>query len=269
MEFVIQVQPANPARLPPQISFAFDLAADLKGRVTALVYEIDVLAAEEEDEAASAAAGGETPAQIATRDALRRLAESKGVEIDVITGRNYAFTILETLADYARLSDVVLLPVDGPLVFPWRQLAEHTLFETGRPVVIAPAGASLPIDRVVVAWDASRAATSALHAATPFMMKAKEVVVVSIGDDKDFRAGQSGVEVCRRLARRGLTARFHAADKGGRDVGAALAETCRELDANLLVMGAQRHSRMRELFFGSATRAVFEDGPRLPVLLAN
>lgn len=281
MEILIQVPPKGSARLAPEVAYAFDLAALFKGRVTALVYEVDVFSAEEEDEeeveedvvvvAKTGAAPVErvTAAQAATRDALRRLAEAKGVELEVITGRNYAFTILETLADYARLSDIVFLGIDSPLGFPYRQLAEYALFETGRPVLLAPPGAQPRIDRVAIAWDATRAATRALHAATPFMQHAKEVVVVSVSDDKDFRSEQSGVELCRRLAHRGVTARFHSAVRGGRDIGAAIVETCTELDADLLVMGAQRHSRLREIIFGSATRAIFDEGPRLPVLLAN
>lgn len=269
MEILVQVPPADPARLSPQVAWGFELASRLSGRVTALVYEIDVLAAEEEDEAPPPVAGAESAAQAATREALNRLAQATGVEVEVVTGRNYAFTILETMADYARLSDVVLLPADGPLAFPWLHLAEHALFDAGRPVLLVPKDARPAIGRVVVAWDASRAATRALHAATPFMRMASEVVVVSVSDDKDFRSGQSGVELCRRLAHRGVAARFHAASRGGRDVGDAIAETCRELDADMLVMGAQRHSRLRDMLFGSATRTIFDEGPRLPVLLAN
>lgn len=270
MEFLIQVPPADPARLSPQIGYAFDLAAAFGGRMTALVYEIDVLAAEEEEEArAEPTPDGPTAAQVATRDALRRLADAKGVETEIVTGRNYSFTILETLADYARLSDVTALGVDGPLVFPWRHLAEHVLFETGRPVLLAPPRAQARAERVVVAWDATRAATSALHAAMPFLMKAKDVVVVSVGDDKDFRSGQSGVELCRRLARRGVSARFHQTRRGSRDAGAAINDVCADLEADMLVMGAQRHSRLREMIFGSATRMIFDEGPRIPVLLSN
>ncbi len=269
METLIQVSPADPERLPPQVDYALALTAALRGRVTALVFEVDTLAGEEEEEAERESRGETTAIQIATREALAARAEAARVEADIITGRNYAFTILETLGDYARLSDLVVVETDGPLVFPRRHLAEYTLFDTGRPVLLVPGHAQFSLERVVVAWDASRAATRALHDAMPLLQAASEVVVVTIGEGEDAPAGRSGVELCRRLAHRGVSAQFTALDREGRPAGACLMEFCSETGADMLVMGAQRHSRLRDLVYGSATNTVFDQGPRLPVFLAN
>lgn len=269
MEYIVQVPPSAAGELPSQVRYALDLAAATGGHLTALVYEIDVLAAEEEDEAEPDPSGDLSTAQIATRDRLQAMARDGGVSIEIVTGRNYAFTIGETLADYARLSDLAILGTDGPLAFPHRHLAENVLFEAGGPLLLVPPQATFAIDRIVVAWDASRAASRAMHAAMPLLQKAGEVSVVSIGGDKEMRTGRSGAELCHRLARRGVSAEFHFVERGGRSIGDAFNDICGELKTDILVMGAQRHSRLRDLVYGSATHALFDRGPILPVLLAN
>jgi nucleotide-binding universal stress UspA family protein len=269
VEFIVQVPPSATGAIPSQIRYTFDLAAATGGHVTALLYEIDVLAAEEEDEREPAPSGELSRAQIATRDALQKMALEAGVAVETVTGRNYAFTIGETLADYARLSDLTILGTDGALTFPHRHLAENVLFEAGRPLLLVPPQARFALDRVIVGWDASRAASRAMHAAMPLLQKAGEVIVVSIGGDKELRTGRSGAELCHRLARRGVRAEFLFAERGGRAIGDAFNDICGELKADMLVMGAQRHSRLRDLVYGSATHALFDRGPILPVLLAN
>ncbi len=266
MELLVQVPPSS-AAVPPQIAYAFALAGAARGHLTALLYEIDVLSAEEEDE--TPPDEGLSAGQIAMRDRLEALARESGVDLEVVTGRNYSFTIGETLADYARLSDLVVLGVDGPLAFPYRHLAENVLFEAGRPLLLAPPHSRFALDRVVVAWDASRASTRALHGAMPLLVMAGEVVVASVTDDKEFRTGHSGVELCRRLSRRGVNARFHGVERGARNVGDAIGDLCADVQADLLVMGARRHSRLRDIIYGSATHALIDQGPRLPTLLAN
>jgi nucleotide-binding universal stress UspA family protein len=269
VEFTVQVPPSASGEIPSPVRYAVDMTATTSGHLTALVYEIDVLAAEEEDEAEPSPSGEPSGAQIATRDHLLELAKNAGVAVEIVTGRNYSFTIGETLADYARLSDITILGVDGALAFPHRHLAENVLFEAGRPLLLVPPQAQFSLDRIVVAWDASRAASRAMHAAMPLMQKAGEVIVVSIGGDKELRTGRSGAELCHRLSRRGVSAEFHFAERGGRSIGDAFNDICGELRADMLVMGAQRHSRLRDLIYGSATHALFDRGPLLPVLLAN
>lgn len=269
MEFIVQVPPSATGVIPSQIRYVLNLAAATAAHVTALVYEIDVLSAEEEGEVEPGQPEDLTDAQTATRDRLQAMAADFGVVIEVVTGRNYSFTIGETLADYARLGDLTILGVEGALAFPHRHLAENVLFEAGRPLLLVPPQASYALDRIVVAWDASRASSRAMHAAMPLLKQAGEVIVLSIGGDKELRTGRSGAELCHRLARRGVTAEFHLAERGGRSIGDALNEICAELKADMLVMGAQRHSRLRDLIYGSATHALFDRGPNLPVLLAN
>ncbi|MCC5978144.1 MAG: universal stress protein [Salinarimonas sp.] len=281
MDILIQVSPVDAAHarragtdfeaLSPHAAFALDLAASLSGRVTALVFEVTDLAGEEEDEVEMVreAQGEKTPAQTAMAEVLARAAATRNVTLDVVAGRNYAFTITETLADYARLSDLVVIGTQGPLTFPHKQLAERILFDAGRPILLVPGDAGFTGGTIVVAWDASRAATRALHDAMPLLRKAVRVLVTTIRDSAENHAGQSGVELCRRLAQRGIAAEFAGIARQGRPVGACIAALCAEQGADILVMGAQRHARLRDLVYGSVSHMIFDSGPPLPVLMAN
>ncbi|MGY6644923.1 MAG: universal stress protein [Salinarimonas sp.] len=281
MDILIQVSPVDAAyatapdgaggTIPPHAAYALDLAASRSGRLTVLVFEITNLAGEEEDEAEMVreAQGETTPAQRAMGDILSYAAAAHGVPVEIVTGRNYAFTIAETLADYARLSDLVVIGTQGPLTFPRKHLADHILFDTGRPVLLVPGQTHCAASTIVVAWDASRAATRALHDAMPLLQGADRVLVTTIHDGGDARAGQSGVELCRRLAQRGINAEFTGIERQGRPIGACITAFCAHSGADLLVMGAKRHARLRDLVYGSASHMIFDAGPALPVLMAN
>jgi nucleotide-binding universal stress UspA family protein len=70
------------------------------------------------------------------------------------------------------------------------------------------------------------------------------------------------------LQRHGLTVDSHRADQPDGDAGEVLLALCRSQGADLLVMGAYGHTRLRELVFGGATRHVLRTAT-LPVLFGS
>ena len=56
------------------------------------------------------------------------------------------------------------------------------------------------------------------------------------------------------FAKHGITAELHALPIGPGVFGAALLNKAHELGADMLVMGAYQHSRLRELLLGGVTR---------------
>ena len=91
-----------------------------------------------------------------------------------------------------------------------------------------------------------------------------DVVLLSVTDDKEFRAFRSGADLCQYLARWEIIARLKAIERGEQTVGAALLEHARQIDADLLVMGGFGHAKEREFIVGSATRDIFESYSRYP-----
>ena len=124
--------------------------------------------------------------------------------------------------------------------------------------------------RVLVAWNASRAATRAVNDAMPLLAGAETVTVLCVDPDEDRRAHGEvpGMDIAVHLARHGVKARVETTMSGGIGVGNTLLSRASDIGADLLVMGAYGHARVRELLLGGATRTILES-MTLPVLMAH
>jgi nucleotide-binding universal stress UspA family protein len=138
---------------------------------------------------------------------------------------------------------------------------------SGVPVLVlppqVPAGG---IGRtVLVAWNGSREAARAAHDALPFLTRgAGQVVLCAVGEE----AGASLDDAAAMLGRHGVPLRAERVDGPDADAGAVLLARAAAHGADLLVMGAYGHSRLREFIFGGATRQALHEAP-LPVLFGG
>lgn len=148
-------------------------------------------------------------------------------------------------------------------------IAEQSLLQTRRPVLLAPARPQSDLtDSVMIAWDESPECWHALSAAVPFLRLAKAVQIVSVDRHADRRhASQAEAVAYLRCHDVPATARVIAPHL--RSVGDTLLATAREGDVGLLVMGAYSHSRLREMLVGGATRHILKNAVAGPVLLAH
>ncbi len=136
--------------------------------------------------------------------------------------------------------------------------SERLIFETGRPVLFVPFGAkpaTLP-KNVLVAWNNSRESARATFDALPLLKKAKsvEIVLVDPPTNEQQDAADAGDEIAAALARQDVKVNVEAMPSGGSPVGTALQKRADEISADILVMGAYGHSRLREMILGGATR---------------
>jgi hypothetical protein len=143
------------------------------------------------------------------------------------------------------------------------------ILSCGRPVLLAPERArTRSFDTIAIAWKNTSEAARAITAAMPFLMKTKRIEILSANE------GNSGALECvncseglvRQLHRHGLDAQARFVMPAGRGIPDAILETARERQADLFVMGAYGHSRLREFIFGGFTRRIL-DGVDFPVLL--
>jgi nucleotide-binding universal stress UspA family protein len=132
------------------------------------------------------------------------------------------------------------------------EAVDMALFESGRPVVLVPSSVSSVIgSRIMIAWNGSTQAALAVTAAIPLLRLAGQVDVAQIGDiDKDAPSS----ELALYLSSHGIKVQVHAIDLGVRHVGGALIDAAERFEADLIVMGAYGHSRLRERILGGATR---------------
>ncbi len=142
---------------------------------------------------------------------------------------------------------------------------ETALIESGRPILLAPPKlpAKLGIN-IAIAWKASAEAARAVEAAKSFFPTAKTVTILSA---KEADADQRPDELAAYLAWHGIKAtvsRLRASD----NLGASLLSAATKAGADMMVMGAYGHSRMREMIFGGVTKHVIAKA-NIPILMAH
>lgn len=146
-------------------------------------------------------------------------------------------------------------------------LVQALIFESGRPVLVMPQeGEGFRLERIVLAWDFGRAAARAMADAMPLLRQAKEVRILTVLSDKPAPASASSPQLLAHLSRNGVHASFTEFERGRRPVGQILEEAAE--GADLMVMGAFGHSRIRDFFLGGATRHILNN-PLRPTLMSH
>jgi nucleotide-binding universal stress UspA family protein len=142
----------------------------------------------------------------------------------------------------------------------------------GRPVLIVPyVGTFATIGkRVLVAWDATREASRALHDAMPLMEAAEAVIVMTVvGTEVEREPALASLgRVVRHLERKGLTAQAEATLRGDLGVSDVLLSRASDIGADMIVAGAYHHSPYREALFGGVTYDLL-DHMTVPVLMSH
>ena len=201
--------------------------------------------------------------------AICEAAEGAGVRCSVVTEHSHAIGVPEVIAEHARVHDLSVTGSDGDGLLSERQIAEHLMFDSGRPVLVVPrAYADSPVHgSAAIAWDHSAAAARALGDAVA-LLSVEEAHFLAIGGDKPLRGDLDSGQLVALAERRGLQARHATVALGDRTIADALQQEARSRGAGLLVMGAFGHSRLRRFVLGSATAAVLE-ATRMPTLLSH
>ncbi|PST27137.1 universal stress protein [Mesorhizobium plurifarium] len=171
----------------------------------------------------------------------------------------------------ARYADVTVM---GASMDPslWTRAIEGALFYSARPVLLAGRrrSATLLPKRIVLAWNSSFESTRAAREVLDMMRGAEAVNVVLVDPTAaSARNGEEpGADVARYLARHGIKVTVDRLSSEGRRVEEVLNQHALDTSADLIVMGAYGHSRLREKIFGGVTKAMIE-APIVPVLMVR
>jgi nucleotide-binding universal stress UspA family protein len=169
---------------------------------------------------------------------------------------------------YGRIFDVTVLGrPDGSSNQPRLSTAEAALFETGRPVLIAPPESPRTIgETVVIAWNRSTETARAVGAAEPLLVRAGRVIVLELEDWGG--SGPSGEDLARSLRIHGIAAEARKAPNPSNKPGEAILSEIASFGCDLLVKGAYTQSRLRQMIFGGATSHILAN-TQVPVLMAH
>jgi nucleotide-binding universal stress UspA family protein len=188
-------------------------------------------------------------------------ANSPTASFAVVTGQES-----EIIGQEARLADLVIVPHAASDSEVSSSDALHAvLFESAKPVLIAPAAAPSAIGRrICIGWNGTAQSASAVLAALPWLERADAVRILWSEDYQ--RRGPLAPELQNYLSMHDITTDRAAFAPVQNAVGAGLLAAANDFGCDLLVMGAYSHSRLRQLFLGGVTRHVLERAT-IPVMM--
>ena len=174
----------------------------------------------------------------------------------------------------ARLVDLTILgqPRDGDPLIGQYALVERCLFASGRPVMIVPAEPEkTDFDgTIVAAWDGSAEAARSFNDALGFFKSAARVIlVVAISDDAHEGTEPPTDGMVAHLGRHGVDVEVaRVTTNEGDDIGRLLLSQAKNVQADMIVMGAFHHSRWREFILGGVTLTMLEEAT-IPLFMAH
>ena len=186
-----------------------------------------------------------------------------------------AYGWLETAPDgdnfvgsYGRVFDITVLgrPGDQPQS-PRMITLEAALFESGRPILIAPPTPPVKLgENVLIAWNCSTEQARTTAFAMPLLRQARKVTVLTV--EGGTVPGPSGAQLARYLKLNGISAEAITVGPEKRSTGEVILSRAHQLGCDLVVKGAYTQSRLRQMIFGGTTRHILTHA-QLPVLMAN
>lgn len=149
-------------------------------------------------------------------------------------------------------------------------ITEAAMFEGSCPVLVVPCPISEGFGKkILVAWNQSNEAMTAIRRALPLLIAAESVEITVI-DPSPYGPEKSepGQALAQMLARHGVKAEIAVLAKTLPQVSAIISQRALEIGADMIVMGAYGHSRFRQAILGGATRNMLES-TKVPVLMAR
>jgi len=173
------------------------------------------------------------------------------------------------VGSYGRVFDAIVLARPGD---EWQSPSmitlESALFESGRPVLIAPPTSPRSLaTNILVAWNQSTEQARTMADAMPLLRLAERITICTV--EGATVAGPSGEQMARSLKLNGINAEpITLKPAGKRNAGETLLAKAGELGCDLIIKGAYTQSRLRQMIFGGTTRHILANA-KLPVLMAH
>ncbi|MFT4183721.1 MAG: universal stress protein [Rhizobium sp.] len=205
--------------------------------------------------------------------AVKTLLQASGISFDVDSIFTEYGWVDNEIGERARYVDLTL--IGGGLLAEDDMrsgILNGALFQSPAPILVVPKGRSVSLrpGTVLVAWDSRNEASQAVRAAMEQLKAAANVSVALVDPYASTRSNgeEPGADVAAFLARHGVRVSVDVLASGGRSVSDVLRQHAVDIGAELIVMGAYGHSRVREWIFGGVTRSMLETSP-VPLLMTR
>ena len=194
-----------------------------------------------------------------------------GMEAQVLEGQ-----VIPILREHSKYTDVLILGQDQPDDPDNASygLADALLFEGACACIVVPHSGKLatPGKRILLTWNASRESARALREAMPLLKNAETVVVLSSepddADTETARGHPHAQELARFLDSHGIESISSGISDTDISASEAIIGQAADMNADLIVMGAYGHARLREIILGGVTRDLLKQ-TSVPLFLAH
>jgi nucleotide-binding universal stress UspA family protein len=169
-------------------------------------------------------------------------------------------TVEATVKEAAVYQDLIVFCRDGSDTRSFGYSAiKSALQSSGRPVLILPERLSGPFaSHVAIAWNGSIEGAHAVSAALPILKSAQWVHILIVATEKT--SPDQADRMRAFLGRHGVQSTVHKSAPMGESVGATLLAMSQDAGADLLVLGAYTHNRIRETILGGVTQFMVTQG---------
>jgi nucleotide-binding universal stress UspA family protein len=200
-----------------------------------------------------------------TKRMLQEAEQRNGVKFEWRQVKGDAVNVILQHGQYADLIVTSQATTDEDTILD--VMPEEVIMGAGRPVLLVPRYGKFPRvgERVLIAWNHGREASRAVHDALPLLKEAETVRIMEVNPKGNHIAG---ADIATHLARHGVKAEVGSAAATDMKVGDVILSRAADLGADLLVMGAYGHSRLREYTFGGVTLHILRH-MTIPVLMAH
>lgn len=204
-----------------------------------------------------------------------KAAEEAGVEYISKIIRCSATKAASRLAFFSKHADLTFVGQPNPdergKAFQ-ESLMHGVLHDSGRPVYVVPyiGRPNMKIRKAVIAWDGGKKAVRAVNDAIPLLQGRSEVIVLVVNPKergKEF-GGKVGENIAAHLERHGVNAVVDYQVAPDLSIDTIILNYLADSGADLLVMGAYGHSRLRERAFGGVTDSILHH-MTAPVLMSE
>lgn len=174
-------------------------------------------------------------------------------------------TVKDVMREHGTTADVIVLSRPyGDLHLSAQPGLHAALFDTDRPLLVVPPSDDAPFGRrIVIAWRDGRPATRAVLSALRCDTRPEKVFVLA-----GVKEGESEPVPPAILAEHGIESELHIMRVGSDVFGRSLLNRAHALGADLIVMGAYRHSPLEERLLGGVTRFMLAYSD-LPLLMRH
>jgi nucleotide-binding universal stress UspA family protein len=183
----------------------------------------------------------------------------------VIQGHpNYVAAVVSRYADLVIAGQSPPKAVESETVDPGEVVST-----SGRPMFIVPQTFKPKgyTGHALLGWNGSREAARAISDAMMILGPESKVTVAFMGPTSEMPES-FGFDIGEHLQRHGVAVEQVELERKGGDSGKDLIHYAGEVGADLIVMGAYTHSRLREEVFGGATRTVLRN-MTTPIFLSH